>query len=110
MQLLMGLNESFSQARGQVLLLDPLPPLKNVYSLLIQEERQRSIGQSHGSFVESTALAAKAVNSGAATGTKNYKKGKERPTCSHCGFLQHVLQDVVELKVKECIKVTEKNI
>jgi len=97
MQLLMGLNESFSQARGQVLLMDLLPPLQKVYSLLIQEERQRSIGQSHGPFVESTALATKAVNSGAATGTKNYKKGKERPTCSHCALIGHT--------VNKCYKI-----
>lgn len=65
MQLLMELNESFSQVRGQVLLVDPLPPLNKVYSLLIQEEGQRSIGHSHGPFVKSIALAAKVVNSGA---------------------------------------------
>ena len=34
MSFLMGLNESFSQVRGQLLLLDPLPPINKVYSLI----------------------------------------------------------------------------
>ena len=38
---MMGLNESFSQVRTQVLLIDPIPSLSKVYSLLIQEETQR---------------------------------------------------------------------
>ena len=37
----MGLNDSFSQIQGQILLMDPIPPVDKVYSLLIQEERKR---------------------------------------------------------------------
>lgn len=43
---LMGSNESFSQIRAQVLLNDPFPMINNVFSLIIQEERQRTIGAS----------------------------------------------------------------
>ena len=38
MKFLMGVNDSFSQVRTQVLLMDPIPSLSKVYSLLIQEE------------------------------------------------------------------------
>lgn len=49
MTVLMGLNDSFAQVRTQVLLLDSLPPINCVFSLVIQEERQRVIGvQSNG--------------------------------------------------------------
>ncbi|XP_073030872.1 uncharacterized protein [Primulina eburnea] len=41
---LMGLNDSFHHIRSQVLLLDPLPPISRVFALMVQEERQRSIG------------------------------------------------------------------
>ena len=41
MQFLMGLNDSYSHIKGQILLMDPLPSINKVYSLLIQEERQR---------------------------------------------------------------------
>ncbi|KAL4602035.1 hypothetical protein ACB092_10G023900 [Castanea dentata] len=40
MQFLMGLNESYSQIKGQILLMEPLPTINKVYSLLIQEERK----------------------------------------------------------------------
>lgn len=43
LQFLMGLNESFSQIRVQILLIDPLPPINKAFSLVVQEERQRSI-------------------------------------------------------------------
>jgi len=40
---LMGLNESFSNIRGQILLSDPLPSIDHVLSILLQEEAQREI-------------------------------------------------------------------
>jgi hypothetical protein len=39
----MGLNDSFAQIRGQILLIDPLPSINKVFSLVIQEERQCEI-------------------------------------------------------------------
>ena len=43
---LMGVNDSLSQVRTQVLLMDPLPSLDKVYDLLIQEEVQRTVTSS----------------------------------------------------------------
>jgi len=40
---LSGLNESFSIVRTQILLMDPLPPLNKVYSLVAQEESHEGI-------------------------------------------------------------------
>jgi hypothetical protein len=39
LQFLMGLNDSFSHVRGQILLMDPLPPINKVFSLVVQDER-----------------------------------------------------------------------
>ncbi|GMI76013.1 hypothetical protein HRI_001270600 [Hibiscus trionum] len=78
MQFLMGLNESFAHVRGQILLLDPLPSITKVFSLVAQEESQRSIRLSNP-IAEAT-FAVKTYN-----GTK-----KGRPQCSHCGLLGHV--------------------
>ncbi|XP_075515979.1 uncharacterized protein LOC142550814 [Primulina tabacum] len=44
MTFLMGLNDSFTHIRSQVLLLDPLPSINKIFALVIQEERQRAIG------------------------------------------------------------------
>ena len=40
-QFLMGLNESYTAVRGNILMMTPLPTLGQTYSLLVQEERQR---------------------------------------------------------------------
>lgn len=44
MNFLMGLNDSFSSVKGHILLMQLLPSLKKVFSLIIQEERQRRVG------------------------------------------------------------------
>ncbi|XP_024024584.1 uncharacterized protein LOC112092495 [Morus notabilis] len=44
MQFLMGLNESYGTIREQILLNDPLPSISKVFNLVVQEERQRTIG------------------------------------------------------------------
>lgn len=38
---LMGMNESFDNIRGQIIIMSPLPSLDKTYSLVLQEERQR---------------------------------------------------------------------
>ena len=40
MKFFVELNDSFAQVKTQSLLMDPLPPINKVYSLLIQEEMQ----------------------------------------------------------------------
>jgi len=42
-QLLMGLNESFAAIRGQILLMEPLPSVNKVFSMITQEEKQQEI-------------------------------------------------------------------
>ena len=42
MQFLAGLNDQFCIVKTQILLLDPLPSLNKVYSLVIQEESNNS--------------------------------------------------------------------
>ncbi|XP_074356444.1 uncharacterized protein LOC141696163 [Apium graveolens] len=41
LQFLMGLHESYSSARGKILMINPLPTLAQAFSLIKQEERQR---------------------------------------------------------------------
>lgn len=43
MQFLMELIDSYSQLRGQILLIEPLPSINKVFSLVVQNERQRDI-------------------------------------------------------------------
>ncbi|XP_075654886.1 uncharacterized protein LOC142625062 [Castanea sativa] len=95
MKFLIGLNESFSQVRTQVLLMDPIPSLSKVYSLLIQEEAQRSVTNPAIVKVDSTALAAKLPNVNAHFGSNLASNGpsnnnKDKPVCTHCGKTGHI--------------------
>ncbi|KAI5312945.1 hypothetical protein L3X38_042119 [Prunus dulcis] len=44
MQFLMGLNDSYNAVHSQILLMKELPSVREAYSLIIQEEKQREIG------------------------------------------------------------------
>ena len=91
LKFLMGLNDSFSQVRSQVLLMDPLPFVSKVYALLIQEEMQRSVTNQSSVKVDSTALVAKMQNFNAGiTSGGNGVKGKDKPICTHCGKTGHI--------------------
>ncbi|XP_030941568.1 uncharacterized protein LOC115966477 [Quercus lobata] len=92
MKFLMGLNDSFSQVRSQVLLMDPIPSLSKVYSLLIQEKTQRSVPNTSFAKVDSTALAAKLSNEHLGSFLGNAGKGKGRPTCTHYGKTGHTME------------------
>ena len=97
----MGLNESYSQIKGQILLMEPFPTINKVYSVLIREERQRSVGLSNSVHIETTTLAVEGSNvnsnfprffgNSGVYGGKN-SKGKDRPICTYCGKLRHVME------------------
>ena len=87
MKFLMRANDVFSQVRIQILLVDPLPSINKAHSLFIQEETQRSVTNSVR--VESTVLATKS--------SSNNSKGKERPLCTHCGKLGHIMDKCYKL-------------
>ena len=87
MKFLMRVNDVFSQVRIQILLMDPLPSINKAHSLFIQEETQRSVTKSVR--VESTVLATKS--------SSNNSKGKERPLCTHCGKLGHIVDKCYKL-------------
>ncbi|XP_075649723.1 uncharacterized protein LOC142620208 [Castanea sativa] len=90
MKFLMGVNETFSQVRTQVLLMDPIPSLSKVYSLMIQEETQKAVTNPSTVKVDSTALVAKIPNLGNnLVGNNAGTKGKEKPICTHCGKTGH---------------------
>lgn len=40
----MGLNDSLNNTRSPIILLDHLPSVNRVFAIMVQEERQKSIG------------------------------------------------------------------
>ncbi|GFZ09708.1 hypothetical protein Acr_21g0003070 [Actinidia rufa] len=115
MSFLMGLHDSFSQIRSQLLLMDPLPPINKVFALISQEEQQRKIGnQSNSTSDSANSLAFTIKNDNTKKIAKNltpykprnysiggnrsnytgaYKgQNKERPFCTHCNFHGHTIE------------------
>ncbi|XP_035541429.1 uncharacterized protein LOC118344547 [Juglans regia] len=93
MRFLMGLNDSFSQVRGQILLIDSLPPMNKVFSLILQEERQRDIGSPlvpHIPFAALSSTAKQALHIKPST-------SKDRPICSHCSIPGHTIEKCFKL-------------
>ena len=92
MSFLMGLNDTYTSVRGQILIMDPVPSLSKVFSLLLQDEKQRKVSKTP--ITEASALAVK--NNGSFA--KGFNKGKSgRPQCTHCGILGHVVDKCYKL-------------
>ncbi|XP_072083676.1 uncharacterized protein [Arachis hypogaea] len=89
---LMGLDESFSQIRGQILLLEPFPTINKVLSLVTQEEKHRAIGASLNSASQNqVAFLARNQQQTQSQGHGRGMVKKDRPLCSHCGILGHTI-------------------
>lgn len=58
-QFLFGLNESYSTVRGNIMMMQPLPTVKNAYPLLCEEEKQRGLVE-HKSIDQTHAMNVKA--------------------------------------------------
>ncbi|KDO46179.1 hypothetical protein CISIN_1g047947mg, partial [Citrus sinensis] len=63
MQFLMGLNETYSAIRGQILLMNHLPSIRQAYSSISQEEKQCLLSSVHTNTDSSSSAAAMAVHS-----------------------------------------------
>ena len=110
MSFLMGLNDSFAQIQAQLLLLDPIPPMNKVFSLVVQEERQRNVtAQTNSGGVDTAntlAFATRADNvkrdvqhrdgqprdAQQFLSNRNTTQKKERPFCTHCNFHGHTIE------------------
>ena len=75
MQFLQGLNDSYLAIRSQILLNEPLPKVNKIYSLLLQEERQRLISVSTSTSNKGYALVVSQGNN-----RQNFKLHHSFPT------------------------------
>lgn len=84
---LASLNESYSNARSQIIMKKTVPDLSEVYNLLDQDFNQRSITtiQNASAFqMTSTETFHAVVNA-------TYNTRPFRPICSHCGYNGHTI-------------------
>ncbi|KAL3373470.1 hypothetical protein AABB24_005454 [Solanum stoloniferum] len=92
-QFLIGLNDSYCAARGNILMISHLPSTSNAYALLIQEEKQREMNMNPKFPGENSSFVAFGQNtSGQRPGAPEYKPArgnyyenkKSAPTCRYC--------------------------
>lgn len=96
MVFLMGLNESFSQIRTQLLLMEPEPSITRAFSLVAQEVEQRNSSVTPTiSSINATALLVKNFSSSRSSIANN--KRRDRPVCTHCGLQGHVIDRCYKL-------------
>jgi hypothetical protein len=93
----MGLNESFGNIRGRILLIDPLPPINKVFSFVIKEERKRELCASSLFVHDTAALLTKIDLFPSNSFPKQSQFCKPRPLCSHCGLLGHTIEKCYKL-------------
>ena len=88
MKFLMGLNDSYAQTRTGNLMMDSLPSLSKVFTLVVQEERQRVVNLGLSPSMEPLTLVASNLPLANATKTNFLPQPKslERPLCSHYGL------------------------
>jgi hypothetical protein len=72
-QFLIGLNEEYQGVASQVLLMDPMPPINRVFSMVMQQERKLQYGVVH---VQNTSLEDNTGLVNAANGQKPFGKGR----------------------------------
>ena len=88
----MGLNDSYSRIRSQILLQVPLPGLSKVFSLIVQEEKQRRLGVRSIASMDTLTLNSTSSSLDCAITCKN-----KRPVCSHCNIDGHIVDKCYKL-------------
>ncbi|OIS96198.1 hypothetical protein A4A49_58555, partial [Nicotiana attenuata] len=89
LQFLMGLNESYSHVRSDVLLKRPVLSVNQAYAVVVQEESQRRLGVMDSNKDPLTMLAA-----GRGQVFKNKRPGM---ICEHCGYKGHLKENCYKI-------------
>ncbi|KAG8373817.1 hypothetical protein BUALT_Bualt11G0064500 [Buddleja alternifolia] len=87
MQFLMGLNDEYKPARGQILLMQPLPSIEDAYCMVEQEEKQTNNNSVISMDINTTAMY---------TNTENQQKNWSR-NGNGKNTQDHVLRNQVEI-------------
>lgn len=88
-QFLMGLDDTFTAIRGQILLMKPVPTLSQTYAILLQEECQREVHGSVSGTNENLAMSVKAIPA-KPQNKFTAKKSFESVICDFCHMSRHL--------------------
>ncbi|XP_009776502.2 uncharacterized protein [Nicotiana sylvestris] len=88
LQFLMGLNESYSQIRSNILQRRPVFTINQAYSATVQEESQRALGVVETNKDPLTMLAGRG---------QMFKEKKPGMICEHCGYKGHLKENCFKI-------------
>ncbi|XP_045809533.1 uncharacterized protein LOC123903894 [Trifolium pratense] len=94
-----GLNEQYSAVRSQIMMMEPLPNIGKVYSLLVQQERQAIIPLDESKILASTTsqYAGRSQSNRGRGGRVNGGRGRGRNSNSkygtYCGMTNHIVEN-----------------
>ncbi|KAF8397472.1 hypothetical protein HHK36_016389 [Tetracentron sinense] len=92
-QFLMGLNDTYSHIRSQILAMDQLPTVSKAYAIINQEEKQRLLHLPSQNSGESIAMTVHARNQITPHGNQPFRdsgSGRGCPYCDHCRVFGHI--------------------
>ncbi|XP_069143939.1 uncharacterized protein [Solanum lycopersicum] len=95
MMFLMGLNETFSHVRSDLLLKSEVPTINQAYATVIQEESQRVLGVMDSNKEPLTMMAGRGQGQGFKG--KKVSPGNNNIGCEICGFKNHVTEKCYRL-------------
>jgi len=99
LQFMMGLNDSYSQARGQILMMHTLPNVNQAYALVIQDECQKGIAGNINEGMESLAMYTNRTSRPQQFNNRlNPRKNYQSLYCDFCNMKGHVREDCNKLK------------
>ncbi|XP_031266807.1 uncharacterized protein LOC116125215 [Pistacia vera] len=91
---LKGLTDQFAIVRTQIMLMDPLPPINKVFSLVLQQERQLNFGVAKvfvNKAVKENSAANKSQNNRRFNPANSQHNGDNR-FCTFCGKPRHTVE------------------
>ena len=96
LQFLMGLNDCYHIIRSSILMRSPLPPIGQVYNLLLQDETQREIQAPQSHFMAESASMNVNVNKPQFASANVYKP-KAKMQCTYCKKPGHLVEKCYRL-------------
>ena len=88
-KLLAGLNDSYTNARSQIIMKKNVPDLVEVYNLLDQDHSQRNINPIFNASVFHVATEIPTASINAAQSTQSHRSNM--PLCSNCSYSGHTM-------------------
>ncbi|XP_058783503.1 uncharacterized protein LOC131658196 [Vicia villosa] len=95
---LKGLNDQYAAIRSQIMLMDPLPNICKVYSLLVQQERQSCIPLDEPKVLATPNTNRDPQSRSNSRGRGSFRggrslggRGRGNRVCTHCGMTNHTV-------------------